>query len=306
MQQINLAAVDLNLLVVLDALLAERSVTRAALRLRLTQPAVSHALGRLRSLLRDPLLVRGPAGMVPTPLALALAPRLVAVLRELGCLLAPARAFDPASSTRSFTLGMSDYAASVVLPALARRLADGAPNVTLVARDTNHGEGLALLDAGTAELVVGNFPEPPKRVASEALFQEGFACALRAGHPALAGSFDLDAYLGCAHLNVSLRGEPTGYVDRVLARHRLRRRLTLVAGHFLMAPALVAATDLVATEPERVLLPAAARLGLELRPVPFAVPAFAVVQMWPHRLDADAGHAWLRDQVRAACLPDAG
>jgi DNA-binding transcriptional LysR family regulator len=153
--------------------------------------------------------------------------------------------------------------------------------------------------------VVGNFPDPPRRPDSELLYHEGFVCALRAGHPALARGFDLDAYLRCSHLNVSLRGEPSGYVDRVLARSRRRRRVALTAGHFLVAADIAAATDLVATEPVRVLGPAAARLGLELRAAPFRIPAFEVGQMWPRRLNADLGHAWLRAQVKASATPGA-
>lgn len=304
MQQANLAAVDLNLLVVFDAVVAERSVTRAAARLRLTQPAVSHALARLRGLFRDPLFVRVPAGMEPTPLALDLAPRIAAVLGEVGAILTPGDAFDPATSERVFTVGMSDYAAAVFLPGLAARLGSLAQGVTLLARHTGHAAGIGLLDAGAAELVVGNFPEPPRRLEAEPLYREAFVCALRAGHPALAGAFDTAAYLRCAHLNVSLAGEPAGYVDRVLGRSGRRRRVALTVGHFLVAPEVAAGTDLVATEPERVLRPAAARLGLELREAPFAIPAFDVVQMWPRRLTGDAGHAWLRRQV--AAVGDAG
>jgi DNA-binding transcriptional LysR family regulator len=163
MQHTNLAAVDLNLLVVFDAVMAERSVTRAALRVRLTQPAVSHALSRLRALFRDPLFVRTPAGMEPTPLALGLGPRIAAVLDEIGAILAPGRDFDPATSDRTFTVGMSDYAAAVFLPGLARRVEATAPGITLVARHTSHATGIETLDSDEALLVVGNFPDPPRR-----------------------------------------------------------------------------------------------------------------------------------------------
>lgn len=304
MQGTNLTAVDLNLLVVFDAVMAERSVTRAAGRLRLTQPAVSHALARLRGLFRDPLFVRTPAGMEPTPTALALGPRIAAVLHEVGAMLAPAEAFDPAASDRVFTLGMSDYAAAVFLPALARRMERSAPAVTLVVLHTSHVAGIGMLDAGEAELVVGNFPEPPRRLGSELLYREAFLCALRPRHPALAGGLNLKAYLRCAHLNVSLHGEPTGYIDRILDRARHRRRVALTVGHFLVAADIAAATDLVATEPARVLEPAAARL--ELREPPFPVPTFTVVQLWPRRLTTDPGHAWLRRQIAAASDPATG
>lgn len=303
MQQIDLAAVDLNLLVVFDAVMGERNVTRAAERVRRTQPAVSHALTRLRGLFRDRLFVRTPSGVEPTPLAVALGPRVAAVLHEVRAILAPVATFEPATSDRTFTIGMSDYAAAVLLPALARRIERVAPSVTLVQRHTEHSAGIAMLDAGEAELVVGNFPAPPQRLVSEVLYREGFLCALRAGHPALSAPFDVAAYLRCSHLNVSLRGDTTGYVDRVLAKTRQHRRIALTAGHFLVTADLVAGTSLVATEPERVLRPAARRLALELRDVPFPVPSFDVVQMWPRRLTDDRAHAWLRREIGAAIAP---
>ena len=145
MQRINLRSVDLNLLVVFDAVMAERSVTRAAGRLRLTQPAVSHALSRLRGVFKDPLFVRTPAGLEPTPAAARLAGRIGAVLNDIGAILTPDEDFAPATSARRFTIGMSDYAAFVFLPSLARRLQTVAPSMQLIARNTNHAEGIGLL-----------------------------------------------------------------------------------------------------------------------------------------------------------------
>ena len=299
MQRINLRSVDLNLLVVFDAVMAERSVTLAAERLRLTQPAVSHALSRLRGVFKDPLFVRTPAGLEPTPAAARLAGRIGAVLNDIGAILTPDEDFAPATSARRFTIGMSDYAAFVFLPSLARRLQTVAPSMQLVARNTNHAQGIGMLDESEVELIVGNFPKPPNRIESELLFKEGFVCAGRKGHPALARRLDLSTYLAQAHLNVSLRGDPTGYVDEVLARKRRRRRLVLTAGHFLMASWIVAATDLVATEPARVLRPSASQLGLLIQPPPFDLPEFEVAQMWPRRLTNDTGHTWLRRQIMA-------
>jgi DNA-binding transcriptional LysR family regulator len=293
MQRTNLRAVDLNLLVVFDAVMAERSVTRAAGRLRLTQPAVSHALSRLRALFHDPLFVRTPAGLEPTPAAARLAGRIAAVLADIGNILAPSDAFDPAASDRRFIVGMSDYAAYVVLPELSRRLHRLAPRSQLVVRHTSHVQGLAMLDDGDVELIVGNFPKAPHRMHVELLFKDGFVCAARRRHPALAKRLDLETYLAQTHLQVSLRGEPAGYVDEVLGRGR-RRRVALTIGHFLLAPSIIAATDLVATEPERLLRPEARRHGLVLQPPPFPIPQFEVTQVWPRRFAADPAHAWLR------------
>jgi DNA-binding transcriptional LysR family regulator len=299
MQRINLRAVDLNLLVVFDAVMADRSVTRAAGRLHLTQPAVSHALSRLRALFRDPLFVRTPAGLEPTPAAALIAGRIAAVLAEVGDILTPSDAFDPATSDRRFSVGMSDYAAYVVLPALARRLQRLAPFSQLVVRHTSHVQGLTMLDEGEVELIVGNFPKPPRRMQRQLLFTEGFVCAARRRHPAFAKTLDLATYLAQSHLQVSLRGEPAGYVDDVLGRQRRRRRVVLTVGHFLLAPSIVAATDLVATEPERLLRPEARRHGLMLQPPPFAIPDFDVTQIWPRRLGADPALAWLRNLLAA-------
>ncbi|HYD32401.1 MAG TPA: LysR family transcriptional regulator [Azospirillaceae bacterium] len=301
MHPINLAAVDLNLLVVFDALMRERHATRAGIRLGLTQPAVSHALGRLRGLFGDELLVRAPGGMVPTPLALGLEPRVREALAQLESLLSRDVPFDPARSDAALTVGMSDYAAFVLLPDLARRLAAQAPRVTLRVRHTSHVLGHDMLDRGEAELIVGSFPAPPARLASEALFAEDFLCVARAGHPAFQAPLTLEAYRALPHLNVSLHGEPTGYVDRMLERtHGTGRRIAVTIGHFLMAPFVVADTDLVATEPRRVVAPLAARLGLSVQEPPVAIRPFAVTMTWHRRLDTDPLHRWLRDLVASA------
>jgi DNA-binding transcriptional LysR family regulator len=303
MQRINLRAVDLNLLVVFDAVMAERSVTRASERLHLTQPAVSHALARLRALFKDPLFVRTPAGLEPTTLASGLAVRIATVLSEIGAILSGDEGFDPATSDRQFTIGMSDYAAFVFLPDLYKRIRAQAPTVRLVVRHTSHVRGLAMLTNDEVELVVGNFPKPPARVSHELLLKEGFLCAARGDHPAFVGKLTLRTYLGLDHLHVSLSGEPAGYIDEVLRRKKHRRTIALTVGHFLVAPSIVAATDLIATEPARVLRPAARQLGLAILPPPMALPDFDVVQMWPRRLTMDEGHAWLRRQI-AQCGGD--
>ena len=298
MKVLHLHRVDLNLLVVFDALMAEEHATRAAERIGLTQPAVSHALNRLRALFSDPLFVRSPRGMTPTPVALEAAPAIRSILEQVEGVLLGGRVFDPKESTRQFVLGLSDYAAFVFLPRLTGRLEREAPGVSLIVRNTSRGVGLPMLDDGIVELIAGNFPEPPSHMREELLYEEDFVCAGRVGNPALDRSLDLERYLSLRHLQVSMKGEPHGYVDAVLRDKNLKRNVTVTVGHFLMAPHLVGTSDLVATEPRRLFGLFAERLPLQLSPPPIDIPSFRVVQAWHARNDADLGHKWLRQVVR--------
>ena len=283
---------------VFDALIAEGHATRAAERIGLTQPAVSHALNRLRALFGDPLFVRSPRGMVPTSLAQDIAPNVRSILEQVEGVLRGGRAFDPAASTRQFVLGLSDYAVFVLLPRLTARLDQEAPGVSLVVRNTSRSVGLPMLEDGTVELIAGNFPEPPTHMREELLYEEDFICAGRGDHPNLGEPLDLDRYLALRHIQVSMKGNPSGYVDAVLAEKGLKRNVAVTVGHFLMAPMLVDASDLVATEPRRLFTPLAGRLPLRLFPPPIDIPLFRVVQTWHSRHDADSGHQWLRRILR--------
>ena len=299
MKKVHLARVDLNLLVVFDALAAEGHATRAAERIGLTQPAVSHALNRLRAIFGDPLFVRSPRGMTPTPLVREIAPTIRSILEQLEGVLLGNRAFDPAESSRQFALGLSDYAAFVLLPRLTAHLDREAPGISLVVRDTSRGVGLQMLDDGVVELIVGNFPEPLAHLREELLYEEDFVCAGRGEHPVLDGTIDLDRYLSLRHLQVSMKGNPRGYVDAELAKNGLKRNVAVTVGHFLMAPMLVDASDLVATEPRRLFASLTERLPLKLFPPPINIPSFRVVQAWHTRHDADPGHQWMRSVLRA-------
>jgi DNA-binding transcriptional LysR family regulator len=298
MKAVHLANIDLNLLVVFDALVAEGHATRAAAQVGLTQPAVSHALNRLRALFGDPLFVRSPRGMVPTSLAQDIAPSVRSILEQVEGVLRGGRAFDPAASTRQFVLGLSDYAAFVLLPRLTACFDQEAPGVSLVVRNTSRSVGLPMLEDGTVELIAGNFPEPPTHMREELLYEEDFICAGRGDHPNLGEPLDLDRYLALRHIQVSMKGNPSGYVDAVLAEKGLKRNVAVTVGHFLMAPMLVDASDLVATEPRRLFTPLAGRLPLRLFPPPIDIPPFRVVQTWHSRHDADSGHQWLRRILR--------
>lgn len=301
MNETNISAVDLNLLTVFDAVAREGSATRAAARLHLTQPAVSHALARLRALFHDDLFVRTPGGLAATPLAESLAPRVRAALSSVEELLRPPAAFDPLLSTRMFVVGMSDYASLAVLPGLLARLRIAAPGVRLLVCHTNRELGPQMLDKEEAEVVVGNFHDLPSRFRRSLLFMEQFRCAWDARLPGMPPSLDLQTYLSLDHLHVSLRGAPSGWVDEDLARLGRTRRVMVTVGHHLVAPPLLTAGRLVATEPRCVVGVFADSFGMACQPPPFPLRSFSVECLWPRRLDGDAGLAWLREQMTALC-----
>lgn len=304
MNSVHITNIDLNLLTVFDAVMREGSATRAARRLGLTQPAVSHALGRLRLLLGDALFVRTPKGMTPTPLAEEMAAPVGRMLEQVERLLSRERTFEPAKSVRRFVVGLPDYATLVLLPRIMALLAAEAPGASLIARNVGHATGLRILDEGEVELIAGNFPPPPPHVLGERLFMEDFVCAARAGHPAMTGKLTRRRYLAADHLQVSTMGNPRGIVDDVIEQSGARRRVTVTVGSFLAAPLLLENTNLIATEPRRLFSPFRGRLPLALASPPFALPAFEVAQLWHARHDGDAGHAWLRNVVRRAAEAD--
>ncbi|WP_029954514.1 LysR family transcriptional regulator [Achromobacter sp. DH1f] len=291
----NLRAVDLNLLVVLDALLHERHLTRAAARLPMSQPAVSHALARLRTLLGDPLFHRTRGGLRPTPHALALEAPLRDVLAQVRRLLAGA-VFDPAASRRTFRLAMSDYGASVVLPPLVRRLRAQAPGIDLEISYTSRGGMIAGVADGQLDLALAVFGETPADIRRAVLFQEPFVCVMDAASSA--DPLTLDAYLARPHVLVAAsQDQRSGEVDAALARLGRARRVALRLPHWTAAPAVVAGTDLVLTVAQRTVMPTPP--GLAVQPVPFPIAPLGFEMIWHERTDGDAGLRWLRESLAA-------
>ena len=293
-----LAGIDLNLLTSLDALLDERNVTRAARRLGVTQPAVSHNLRRLRELLGDPLLVRTPRGMQTTPRAAELRPFVRAALDAAQAVLQPAPGFDPATAGRTFVLTMADQAAFQLLPPLIERIAAAAPGVVLQLRPPPADVSAALAE-GELELAIGVFRDSPAGIRGELLWTESFACVVRRTGPGARAPLDLARYLERSHLLVAPRGRPGSVVDDLLAQTGRQRRIAVVVPHFLVAPAIIATSDLVWTAPAGLARALAAHYPLAVRPPPLALPGFAMSMRWHLRLDRDPGLLWLRDLLRA-------
>jgi DNA-binding transcriptional LysR family regulator len=300
MHAVQLQAIDLNLLVALEAMLSERSVTRAGARLGLSPSAMSHALARLRTTFGDDLLVRTRGGMVATARGEQLLGPLRRALEELAVLVAGPGGFDPGSSQREFTLATTDYVEAVLLPPLLSRISAAAPGVQLRVRPLEISDVVEPLERGSYDAAIGVAFDVSPGLQQQALFSEEMVLVCRKGHPLVKRSVDLATYLELRHVMVSVRGGSQGVVDELLARSGQRRRIALLVPHFLAAQLIVASTDLVMTAPARVVSRLGEALGLRVLTPPLAVPGFTVKQVWHERQQDDPGHLWLRQQVFAA------
>jgi DNA-binding transcriptional LysR family regulator len=297
MNPMHLASADLNLLVALDALLQAGSVTRAASRIGLTQSAMSHALSRLRRQFDDPLFVRGRRGLQPTARAEELRAPIAAVLADIAATLVPRTPFDPARATARFTIMTNDYAELVLLPSLVERLTREAPGIDLAVEGWQP-DAERRLESGEVDLAIGLPSEGVPGIRRQKLFTERFVCMVRTRHPSVRGRLTLPIFARLPHLLVAPHGRSRGVVDEVLARAGFERRIGLRISHFLVAPRVIARSNLVLTLPERA-AKAAATPRVRLLPPPIEVPSFTMVQLWHERTQTDPGRAWLRSVVAA-------
>lgn len=287
---------DLNLLVSLDALLDTRSVTGAADRLHLSPPAMSRALGRLRTVLDDPVLVRAGRGLVPTPQALALQSRVRAVVAEARDLLRPADQVEPANLERTFTIRGSEDVPAILGPVLLATVAAEAPAVTLCFAPEGD-EDLDDLRVGRVDLDIGAQADPPPDIVVEDLVAAGWVGVVARPHPLTRGRVTPERFVAHGHVSASRRGLARGPVDGPLAELGLRRRIVAVVPSPSSALRLLEGTDLVAVLPA-ISVPADG--PWTTFPLPVATPATTLSMAWHRRLDAEAGHAWLRGVVRDA------
>ncbi|SHM28001.1 LysR family transcriptional regulator [Vreelandella subglaciescola] len=292
----DLARHDLNALVTLHALLDSRSVTRAAQRLNLSQPAVSRTLSRLRQAFDDPLFVRTHRGLRPTARAQALGPPLSRLLEELGALLAPPE-FDPASTTRRFHIATTDYGMHAFLAPQWQTVKHQAPHMRLDVQ-SGSGEVEQQLDEGGPELALCVPGERvPASVHGREVGHDHFVCVMREDHPLALqpeADFTLEAFLHADHQLISMGGDDRGAVDLALAKRGLKRRVSLRQPHFLAGFSATQHSDLLLCVPGCLAASVADHWPLALRRLPLAVPSFAYWLVWHERHHADAGHRWLR------------
>jgi DNA-binding transcriptional LysR family regulator len=289
-------ALDVSLLTALEALLEERSVTRAAARLGVTQQGLSGRLARLRGVFGDPLFVRDGAGVAPTPAAEALRPLAVAALMNLRALVERGP-FAPELFEGVVTLATSDYAAALALPRLMAKFRSASPGLRLAVRTLQSATLRADMRDGRIDLAMTTPAFAPEGLRSKRLFRERYVGAARVGHEIFDGPIDVARFCAFAHLLISPdRGDFQGATDIALASVGARRVVGLVVPTFSVAPAILAGCDLIAVVPERMIL------GLEATirafPTPIPVEGFDLVAYWPERLHRDPAHRWFR----AACF----
>ncbi|MCI3207845.1 MULTISPECIES: LysR family transcriptional regulator [Pandoraea] len=296
----DLRRIDLNLLLTLHALLAERHVSRAALRLHRSQPAVSHALAQLRGIFDDPLLVRRDGGLVLTARALELQRPLEDALDQLqGLLHAPT--FDPRRARRTFRVALSDYGSRVALPALTRRLRERAPGIDIAATQASREAMLTQLLDGEIDLALGVFHDFPGELETLTLFDESFVClADRATLPAR-GHLTMAQWIARPHVLVAMRPGADNEIDQALAALGHVRRVAVTLPHWSIAPELIAGTDLVLTVAERAVAHLRHERKLRRFAAPFAIPPFPFQAVWHTRRDVDPAHRWLREQIVQVC-----
>ena len=306
----NFRTLDLNLLRVFDEVMKERSLTKAARNLSLTQPAVSNALRRLRETLGDDLLKRSGQGLEPTALALELWPAVRDALRSLQDSLAP-RDFSLATDTTTLVLAMADATAAELIPPLVNVLETEAPGISVRVRPLTTRDPRRLLEEGEADMALGFFPATLASLSAQAqvgkgvnfehlrLYDGHYVCVMRKGHPLAARPVSLDDYCAARHLLVSFSGRPFGFIDESLASLGRKRRVVLTVNQFFTAGRVVANSKLLTVLPRHFVNVTGIADQLALHDLPFAVPTVHVDAVWHTRHQSDPAHQWLRETIHA-------
>jgi DNA-binding transcriptional LysR family regulator len=302
MKSMNLAAIDLNLLVAFEALLEQRSVTKAAEQLQIGQPAMSAALNRLRLLFEDELFVRLGRHMQPTLKTQAIAPGILAALQQIRHAVASSQTFQPATSDRGFALGSSDYTSFVLVPPLLEFCHQAAPLLNFRLLGFEKDSAGTLLEQGAIAVALGVFSHPPRQTRCEPLFEERFVGIARQGHPALEeGTMSLETFISLSHALTTLRRDDVGAIDRALREQNLERRIALTTPHMLVLPFAIAASDLVAAVPHRVALRLASICQLAIFELPIQTKSWMVSMLWSTLSDQDEATCWLRETIKVVC-----
>lgn len=292
----NIQNFDMNLLRAFDALMLERNVSRAAERMALTQPAMSNALSRLRNLLDDPVLVRTRNGMQPTEKALGLEGSIRAALAMIDKSLAPEPTFDPLTSTQTFHIATTDYVELVLLPRLIRHLQAVAPQVKIEIHALQPDIPELALEEGECDFALGRFVDLPSRLEAENWRSERLVCLVRADHPEYGDEISEAEFLRSRQIWVN-GGQRTGMVDQWLREHNLQRNVVLTTPNFLMAPIIVAQSDLLVVTPLEVALQCIERLPLKILALPMTLGSFEQDIIW-HPLHASTpAHRWFKVQL---------
>jgi len=304
----NFRTLDLNLLRVFDEVMAERSLTRAARNLSLTQPAVSNAVRRLRGALGDELVRRSGQGVEPTPRGLALWPAVRDALRQLQQSLAPDK-FEPLGADDVFVLAMADATAAELVPPLVGLIEIEAPGVSLRIVPLDTRDPRKLLEQEQLELALGHFPAVLADLTARAqvgkavsfshrrLYDSEYVCVMREDHVLAKGPLTLSRFCSARHLLVSFSGKPYGFIDTALETLGRKRRIVMTMNQFYTAARVVADSDLLTVLPRHFLARTGFSQALASRPLPFEVPVVHIDALWHGRMDTSGPHRWLRDAI---------
>lgn len=289
---------DLNLLAILDTLLSEGSVTRAARRLNLTQPAVSNALGRLRALFDDPLLERSGKEMQPTRRARQLMTPLREALSKIESTLLSHDAFDPRTAKHTVRIATTDYVSAVVLPELLVYLRENSPGTQVVVSEINTRDPLAMLDSADVDLLWGSLGKTSPYVHRQDLFADKWVCVVRNKHPIVHGRMSAKQFRELPHLEVRPQhGSTGGTIDEILVQIGARRDVALSMPHLLAAPYVLLRSNLILTVASRIAAKLCADFPLQALRHPLKLKPFVVSQLWHQRTHTDAAQAWFRKVV---------
>lgn len=296
----HISRIDLNLLVVLDAIYTEGGITRAAEKLHLTQPAISHSLGRLRDLFRDELFVREGRAMVPTPLARNLIEPVRRALRGLEVTLNELEAFDAATTRKRFNVAVRDVFEATVLPALLRRVTRAAPSVDIAAVQVGRRELESELAAGTLDAALDVLLPLSDQIRRRKITLDRMVVVARKGHPAVKRGLTLATYLKQHHVLVSSRRTGPGLEDVELSRHGLSRRIRLRCQHYFAACRVASQTDLLVTMPGHYARVANRQFGNQVLPLPVDMPPLDAYLYWHANVENEPANRWLREQLAQA------
>lgn len=288
---------DLNLFPVFLAMMEERNVTRAAERLGMTQPALSNALTRLRTLLHDPLFIRERYGMQPTQKALELAPVIAAALASMDDVILGQQEFDPAQTRQLVTIAPNSYVEFVLMPNIVAQLRARAPGIRL--RLTPFGTDLAETGviSGSTTMVIGRITEPPDNLVVQHLMEDSLACVVRSDHPTITDSISVAQYENLKHVNMLPPGRLKAGLFQLLERKGLKREVVVSVTHFLAIPEIIAVTDYCATLPRQICQRLATDPRLKVLPAPVDLGTFPVEMAWHVRYRHDPAHRWLRTLI---------
>ena len=298
----HISRVDLNLFIVFEAIYAEGSVTRASLKLNLTQPAISHALGRLRVMFDDPLFVRQGHLMVSTPLSRSIIEPVRQSLRGFEVTLNKLNRFDPTTTEKEFTLALRDVLESTVLPPLMVALEQAAPQAKVAAVQVDRRELESELQAGTLDCAIDVLLPLSPEIRHVRILADRTLVVARRGHPRLQGGITLDAYLKEEHILASSRRKGPGIEDFELSRLGLQRKIRLRCQHYFAACRVVSQTDLILTMPERYARVANQQFDNQLLALPLEMPAWDVYLYWHANVEDDPANKWLRERLTAAMV----